>query len=48
MCGFDGIRRCNYFGGKHIGRAEIEVKVGKLKNRKDAGGNEITGEMIKD
>ena len=24
MCGFDGIRRGNYFGGEPIGRAEVE------------------------
>ena len=47
MCGFDGIQRCNYFGEKPIGRAEVEVRVGKLKNGKDAGGDEITGKMIK-
>ena len=32
MCGFDGIRRGNYFGREPIGRAEIEVRMGKLKN----------------
>ena len=32
MCGFDGIQRGNYFGGELIGRAEVEVRVGKLKN----------------
>ena len=37
MCGFDGIRRGNYFGGESIGRAEVEVRVGKLKNGKAAG-----------
>ena len=41
-----GIRRGNYFGGEPIGRAEDEVRVGKLKNGKDTGGDEITGEMI--
>ena len=40
---FDGIRRGNYFGGEPIGRAEVEMKIGKLKNGKD----EIIGEMIK-
>ena len=48
MCGFDGIWRGNYFRGEPIGRAEVEVRVGKLKNGKAAGKNEITGEMIKD
>ena len=47
MCGCDGIRRGNYFGGKPIGKAEVEVRVGKLKNGKAAGKDEITGEMIK-
>ena len=43
MCGFDVIRRGNYFGGESIGKAEVEVRVIKLKNVKA----EITGEMIK-
>ena len=34
MCGFDGIRRGNYFGREKIERAEVEVRVGKLKNGK--------------
>ena len=42
MCGFDGIRRGNFFGGKPIGRAEVEVSVGKLKNGKTAGKDELT------
>ena len=47
MCGYDGIQRANYFGGEPIGRAEVEVRVGKLKNGKAAGKDEITGEIIK-
>ena len=47
MCGFDRIRRGNYFGGEPSGRAEVEVRVGKLKNGKAAAKDEITGEMIK-
>ena len=47
MCGFDGTRRGNYFGGEPIRRAEVQVKIGKLKNGKVAGKDEITGEMIK-
>ena len=43
MCGFDGIRRGNYFGGEPVGRAEVEVRVSKLKNGKAAGKDEITG-----
>ena len=47
MCGFDGIQRGIYFGGEPIGRDEVEVRVGKLKNRKAAGKDEVTREMIK-
>ena len=47
MCGFDGIWRGNYFRGEPIGRAEVEVRVGKLKDGMAAGKDEITGEMIK-
>ena len=43
MCGFYGIRKSNYFGGEPIGRAEVEVRVGKLKNGKAAGKDEIKG-----
>ena len=42
MCGFDGIRRTNYFGGEPIRRAEVELIVGKLKIGKSAGKDEIT------
>ena len=48
MCGFDGIQRGNYFGGEPVGRAEVEVRVGELKDGKAAGKDEITGEVIKD
>ena len=41
MCGFVGIRKGNYFGGEPTGRDEVEVRVGKLKNGKVAGKNEI-------
>ena len=50
MCSFDGIQRGNTFGGERIGRAEraeVEVRVGKLKNGKEASKDEITGEMMK-
>ena len=47
MRGFDGIRRGNYFVGEPSGRAEIKVGVGKLKNGKASGGDEITEEMRK-
>ena len=46
MCGFDGIQRGNYLGGNPIGRAEVEVRVRKLKNGKAAGQDEIIEEMI--
>ena len=42
MCGFHGIRRGNYFRGEPIERAEVEMRVGKLKNGKAAGKDEIT------
>ena len=42
MCGFDGVRKGNYFGGEPVGTAEVEVRVGKLKNGKAAGNDEIT------
>ena len=47
MYGFDGVRRGNYFGRELIGRAEVEVREGKLNNGKAAGKDETTGEMIK-
>ena len=47
MYGFDGIRRGSYFGREPIGRAEVELRVGKFKNEKAAGRDEITGEMVK-
>ena len=37
MCDFDRIQRGNYLGGKPTGRAEVEVRVGKLKNGKAVG-----------
>ena len=46
-CVTDGIRRSNYFGGEPVGRAEVELRVGKLKNEKATGKDEITGERIK-
>ena len=47
MCGFDGVQRSNCFGGEPFGRAEVEMRVGKLKNGKAAGKDEVTGEIIK-
>ena len=48
MCGFEVIWTGNYFKGEPIRRAEVEVRVGKLKNGKAASKDEITREMIKD
>ena len=47
MCGFDGVRIGNYFGGQSIRKTEVELRVGKVKNGKTAVKDEITGEMIK-
>ena len=47
MCGFDGVRRDNYLGGEQTRRTEFEVRVGKLKNGKAAGKDDITRGMIK-
>ena len=47
MCGFEGIRRGNYLRGEPVGKAEVEMRVSKLKNEKVARKDEITGEMIK-
>ena len=41
------IRRGNYFGVEPIGRADVEVRMRKLKNGKVAGKDEIAGKMIK-
>ena len=35
------------FGGESIRRTEVEVNVGKLKNGKAKGRDEIIGDMIK-
>ena len=42
MCGFDRVRRCNYFRGEQIRKTEVDVRVGKLKNGKAAGKDEVT------
>ena len=47
MCGFDGVRRGNYFGGEPTGRAEIKVRVWKLKNGEAVGKGDVSGEMTK-
>ena len=50
MCGFNGIQRGNFFGRESIRRTEVEVRavIGKLKNRKGVGKDEVTGKMVKD
>ena len=45
MCGLDDVQRGKYFGGKLI-RTEVEVRVGKPKNRKAVGNDEVNGEMV--
>ena len=45
MCGYDGVRRGNYFGGEPIRKIEVEERVKKLKNGKAAGKDEVTEEM---
>ena len=47
MALINGIWRGNYFRGEPTGRAEVEVRVGKLKNGKAVGRDEITGKIIK-
>ena len=42
MYGFDWMWRGNYFRGEPIGRAVVEMRVGKLKNGKGAGKDETT------
>ena len=37
VCGFDDIQKGNYFRGDPIRRIEVEVRVGKLKNRQALG-----------
>ena len=46
MCDSNGIQKGNYLGGEPI-RTEVKVRVGKLKNGKGAGKDEVTGEMEK-
>ena len=47
LCGFGGVCTGIYFGGAPIRRMEVEVRLGKLKNGKATGKDEVTGEMIK-
>ena len=43
MCEFDEIMRDKNFGGDPIRGAEVEMRLGKLKNGKAIGMDEITG-----
>ena len=47
MYGFDGVQRGNYYREEPIRRTEVEARVGKIKNGKAAGKDEVTKEMIK-
>ena len=47
MCGYDGFRRGNCFGGEPIRKIGVEERVKKLKNGKAAGKDEVTEEMVK-
>ena len=44
MCGFG---RDNFLAGESIRKTEVEVRMGNLKNKKTAGKEGITGEMVK-
>ena len=39
--------RENHLGGEPIKRIEVEVRMGKIRNGKAAGKDEVTGEMVK-
>ena len=43
----DSVQKGNYFRREPVRRTEVEVRVGKLKNGKAAGKDEVTGEMVK-
>ena len=47
MCGFDGARRSNYFGGEPLSEDEVEVRNKRIKNAKTISKDEITGGIIK-
>ena len=47
ICGFEGVRKGNYFGEESVRRTRDEVRVGKVKNEKATVKYEITGEMTK-
>ena len=43
----DDVQISNYFGGEPSGRTWVEVRVGKLRNRKASGKDDVTGEILK-
>ena len=45
MYGFDGFREVPNFE-ESLRKTEIEAKVGKLKNRNNAGEDKVTGKII--
>ena len=47
MCGYDEVRRGNYFGGEPMRKSEFKERVKKLKNGKAAGKDGVTEEMVK-
>ena len=47
MSEYDRVWRGNYLGEEPIRRLKVEVRVGKLKNGKATGKDEVIGEMIK-
>ena len=47
MCGYDGVRRGNNFGGEPIRKFEVDERIKKFKNGKAAGIDEVTEEMVK-
>ena len=42
MCGFDGARRGNYFGGEPLSEDEVEVRNKRIKNAKTISNPFIT------
>ena len=43
----NSVQKGNYFRREPVRRTEVEVRVGKLKNGKAAGKDEVTGETVK-
>ena len=47
MYDYDGVQRGNSFGGEPIRKIEVEERVKKHNDRKAAGKDEVTEEMVK-